>query len=338
MQEAIQEAIQIALSPIMSDIFSGCETAEEIKKRYVDLAKEVHPDKSKDPQASSAFSNLLKMYDLAIDELKSGVWAGHGKNSALIRGSDASMVVRYLKRRTGDLGEEFITSRSLTCVIPREMAAAGIKIIDNIHLIKDTSIKKNVIKYLPMLSKKMLGMDDKELVTIGRDTATAALEDVVSAFGPLDPRHTAWILSSLYDFCCFMQYQKMVHCALTPQNVFIDTKNHSIQVIGGWWFFRPRHARLEVIPNWIHENVLPGAYKDKRASIRLDLEAVKALGRYCLAGVKSVPRSLDIWTSTASGDDAVLEYQGWEKARSDAFGMRKFVDFGNVASDAYKEK
>lgn len=342
--EFMMTDIDIAMSPDLGVIFAKCYTRDHVKKRYVELAKKVHPDKTNDPKASDAMANLQLMYESALDEIDAGAWHGAEKNTAIIkrrldgsRGPEFS-IITYLKKRAGDYGPEYVTDKNLVCVVLEDVAKAGKRIVEAIHLINSNVIKLNVEKYLPQKANIVTMNGGRAFISIARRPETAALEDVIEKFGPVDPKHVAWILSSLYDFCCFMQYQKLVHCALTPQNVFVDTKNHSIQVVGGWWFWKPRFEKLEVVPNWIKQNVAPRVFKEKIATPTLDLESVKALGRYCLKGNKDVPRALDIWLNTASGDDAVEEYKHWEDMRSKAFGIRKFVDFGNVASDAYKEK
>jgi len=333
--------IDTALSPEIHRIFAGCLTSVDVDVRFKNLAKVVHPDRSRDPRANDAFTNLNKMRERAVKEMESGVWTGFGENTVTFTTSSAAVAYSYLKKRNGDLGDEYVSETHLACVLPNEpFVRKGVDLMNNIISYAPDNILENARKYVPVETRlfKSPLINGKQLVTIERDAASAALEDVVNKWGPWDPRSVAWLVSSLCDFTCFLSTQKIVHLALTPQNVFVNTEKHSVQVVGGWWFFKPRNATVERVPNWVHSSVPNSLFTKKRADVRIDLESVKALARYCLKGVKDVPRAMDIWLSTPSCDDAVQEYFKWERAREVAFGVRKFVDFGHPAAEAYKKE
>ena len=56
--------------------FSECKTTEQIKKKYLKLAKEFHPDVNKEKEATKIFQEILKQRDKRIRE----IMRAEGKN------------------------------------------------------------------------------------------------------------------------------------------------------------------------------------------------------------------------------------------------------------------
>lgn len=51
------------------DYFDKCKTADQVKKKYLKLAKEYHPDVNKEKEATAIFQEIQKQRDKRIREI-----------------------------------------------------------------------------------------------------------------------------------------------------------------------------------------------------------------------------------------------------------------------------
>jgi hypothetical protein len=169
-------------------------------------------------------------------------------------------------------------------------------------------------------------------------------EVLVDAGGRLDPRHVAWIVSALLNVCCYLQYAGLVHNALSPDTCFIAPPDHTVSVLGGWWYAAPAGERMTAAPAatiaWGPHHLLASG----RADMRTDLELVRAIGRELLGDVSGVrlartgaaPAALIDWLRLPASSDPIEDYRTWRtRVLPDSFGARRFVELPLTQSDIY---
>jgi len=66
--------------------------------------------------------------------------------------------------------------------------------------------------------------------------------------GKLSAEHTAWILSSLLNIACYLQYAALTHNAVSPDTFFVSPEAHSGALLGGWWYATAAGARIGALP------------------------------------------------------------------------------------------
>ena len=110
----------------------------------------------------------------------------------------------------------------------------------------------------------------------------------------------------------------------------------------GWWYAAARGARMAALPAPALRLLPPDMLYTKRADPRLDLDLIRGVGRALLgdeSGVTlghdgRVPEPLRRWLRTASGGDAVQEYEYWQRhVLIESFGARRFMPLP-VSADA----
>lgn len=111
----------------------------------------------------------------------------------------------------------------------------------------DENMRKNFENLFPKFD--MIDVND---VAIKKPTSQLNLEDVLqSQGGQLPPVHVAWILSRLYNLACYLSYSKIAHVDLSPKNLYVDPKMHSIHLYGGWWYAKNFSLKALGAPKWV---------------------------------------------------------------------------------------
>ena len=327
--------VDVITSGAVESLFIGHKTAAAIKKRFAIIAKEVHPDVNPDPRATDAFTTLSTYYNKL--EHDPNAKAADSKIVVITNARGVKSYAFFIDKRDGDLGEVFTTKNYLvTRYVDVKDAAAAAK---TVNALKGVLVGGSLAPYLNVVPDVFVAYENDTVFS--RRSNTASIRAVTEKWGDWDPRHATWLASCLLDFSCLMDNQKMVHCALTPDNVFVDTENHSIQVMGGWAFASARGSKISRLPRFVHSATPKDALKNKKAVGSIDVAASKAIINYVLGkNYNAAPPAPKAWVSigVAADADPVDEYEKWESVRGAAFGPRKFVKHDHVASDAYQEK
>lgn len=329
-------AVETILEGRTASLFAGCADADCAKKTYKTLAKSVHPDRCPHPRAAEAFSALTKFFEVFSENPES---TAVSESTVLVTRNDGiRAVVHYVRKHQSDLTTDYVTHNGVLRVFATEKDAKHAeKIVNSVRgVVESSAVLKSYARIVPSDS---YSMRDSKTVYFRRDPKTASLRDVLDAWGPWDPRHAAWLASCLMDFACFANYQGFAHCALTPTNIFVDTENHAVQVIGGWEFAEKRNTKITRLPRFVYDACSPEIRGAKRATAAIDVSAAKHVVRTAMEGWNDrIPPAFAAWLASGTvGVDPTAEYERWERARSAAF-PKKFVVFGKQAGDVYKEK
>lgn len=310
-------------------------TGEEkvCKMEYHILAAKWHPDRKSGN--SDVFVHVKLLYEKAMDRIADGVWATPGLLKVTdIRGRVYQ--VRYKKKRDFELGECYIGERIVVYAIRKEFSDLvdnATKMMNNFKY-ANTDMHGEVSRYLPKLNDT-LELPDRILVVLQKDPDHLCLRDIVKAFGgKMDVKQVAWIMSRLHNLMCYFDYAGIAHNDISLDTYYISLSSHVGSLVGGWWYAARVGDKMRALPERTIRYVQPDLVSAKKATILVDAELIRAVGRECLGDPygnkllldKSVPAGIVSWLQSPGSNNAFEDYSTWyEKVLPKALGARRFV-------------
>jgi hypothetical protein len=259
--------------------------------------------------------------------------------------------ISYHRKLKFELGEMYISNASVTYAVDREYEDLFNNAVEKISHFQylDSKMEKEVSKYLPSISK-VFETPKKLCLSIKKTEDLLLLKDVLEYFGgKMGPRHVAWIMGTLHNLLCYVQYANLSHNGISSQTYFISPEFHSGALLGGWWYSKMilDGTPMTKVPKLTY-NVMPSDLKiSKRADIRTDLELIRVIGRELLGDITgsllgndtNIPKPLISWLCHPSSGSAFEDYEEWDKKVLGAsFGPRKFVKLDVSSSKLYSMK
>lgn len=298
-----------------------------------------HPDRSKDPDADQVFKRIQDLHKLAEKRIADNTWDGPAKLVFRPKVGDTTFKFQYRRVSDIDIGKMYVGHKYLAYVIDpsyEDLFRNGLKMIKSIKYPAE-KFEKQFKRQMPNIVTEV-NSDIGFVVVLEKTEELVLLKDLLDylPYNKMDPKHMAWIVSTLCNMACFLEYNKIAHGALTPSNIWISPKHHSGVLLGGWWYARSEGEKLLALPAETL-NILPSSvFDDKTAKSTYDRMLIKATGLECVGdkthtGSKllkdsTIPTTVLNWLRSPSAKDAVAEYTNWGKARDDGFGPRKFVE------------
>lgn len=327
-------------------LFTG--SLDDIKKAYRQLAMTWHPDRSGDPGALAVFQHIQRLYETAAQRIGLGDWPGAG--SLRLDAIDGKAYeINYLRRHRFELGSLYVAGSVAAFVVEREHADLvrhAERMIQGLRF-ADDRMRAQVAGLLPAYPfAGAFQTADAWVIVMKKTPRLLLLRDVFEHFhGRLDPRHVAWVVSSLLNLCCYFRHAGITHNALSLDTCFISPAAHSVTVLGGWWYAagigEPMVAAPASTLEWAPHGLLAG----KRADVRTDLELVRAIGRELLGDIggsrlaqdSGAPRAMIDWLRLPASGDPIDEYRTWRsRVLHDSFGARRFAELPLTQSDIYR--
>jgi len=322
-------------------LFSG--DADEVKKAYRLLAMKWHPDRSADPRAHAVFLHIGYLYEQAAQHTA----AAHGplQQRAL---DGRTYEINYLRRHQFELGSLYVGTTVAAFVVDAghadlvERAERTIKGLDY----ASEKMRQQIAPHLPAYPfAGAFRTADAHVIVMRKAPDALLLRDVLDHFGGrLDARHVAWIVSSLLNLCCYFQYAGIAHNAVSLDTCFMSPREHSVALLGGWWYAARLGERMLAAPAATVDWAPHGLLASKRADIRTDLELVRALGRALLGDIsgmrlqreRAAPPAMIDWLRLPASGDPIEEYRTWRtQVLHDSFGARRFAELPLTQSDIY---
>lgn len=258
------------------------------RKEYLELAKLHHPDNG---GSTAAFDHVQKLW-------KDPKSISHPHSVTI-----DNIVYRYDTVHNG-----IYTGRTSILFHPLPRPFKPLK-----YSFPDTKVQLEMMKYLPVFVR-----EGKDYVIVGKSQNLFHLPAHLSKI--VGTAHASWIISSLYNLLCYLEWAGLTHNDIQVDNIWIDPVQHSAHLLGGWWFAAPVSSRLTHLP----QSSLP-APRDKLASPVVDLRLIKQLGLQLIGDRTgmTLPRSpkVDFLRAPTTGS-AVKDYGLWIKC----LGERKFVE------------
>lgn len=319
--------------------------AATLATRYRELAKEAHPDHGGD---ADAFARLAALYHEAQENAAKG-WLGVGR--VAFAGTDGvTRRVRYLTRYDCGLATAYHGDAVLTYVIPAhaaDLAERGNRLIAGLRF-PSARMEPDLRRQLPAKKAYFHTKDSVVLVGTKAPELVRLAELLAHVGGRLDVRHVAWVVSRCLSVCCYLRWAKLAHHDLSLNSLYVDPAKHGIALLGGWWHAVSFGDQLPRLLPGRAVNELPRRVREqKRATAACDLMLVRRLARELLGDPdgtrlrsdKDVPRALAAWaTGAPAGENAIEDFENWQKVLADSFGARRFVELNVKASDIYKNE
>jgi len=324
-------------------LFTG--DAEQAKREFRALAAIWHPDRRPVTGTPEVFQHLSRLYDAAVRKLRSGLWILPGQLT--VHAIDGAVYrLHYRKARDFELGQMFLGDRIVAYVVDKahsDLFQNALQVIDRLPC-ANPQMADQIQPALPEIIGQLETATCRVLV-LRKTPDVLLLGDVLDHFsGRLDARHVAWIISSLLNLACYLDYARLAHNAVLADTVFISPPQHRSALPGGWWYAVPQGQRLSALPAATVEYAPDEVMARKCSAIRTDLELIRALGRELLgdrSGARlardhaAPPPMLD-WLRLPAPHSAVDDYHTWQhRVLTASFGPRRFVKLDLSADDLY---
>lgn len=317
------------------------------KREFRALVMDWHPDRNKDLKANNVISHVNQLYREACKRILEGAWR---RNSTLTFRTDDSKTykIHYYSLHPFELGEVAISKGIVTYLIDEDygdLFKEGIKWTESCNYrYANDKMKMEVERYLPKRAK-VIHLKDRNILVVEKNPGLVRLRDLVEYFdGKLDPKHAAWVISSIYNLLCYFNFAGIVHGDISLDTYFINPEKHSGALLGGWWYARQEGERLIALPSRTVDNLPSDLWAKKQADQRIDLGLVRLIGREMLgdaSGVafranRSIPQALSEWLIYGTSGSALKDYEIWQKVIIPAaFGGRYFTELDVKLKDIY---
>lgn len=328
-------------------IFSGDET--NLKKIYKKLSLKWHPDRQQDRKdTTNIFAHINELYQEALKKIKDGTF-GTNENALNIETEDGKkFIFRYLKRKPFEMGTYYIANKFVMWQFEKKYDVNIDDGLENLKNIKyhDDKMRSSFIKYIPKLVKRIED-NNNIFVIFEKEKNFLNLGDILEFNNnKIEPRHVAWIISTMYNNACLLNYNNIMHGGINADNYYINPETHEGMILGGWWYSKENNSALKMLSREAIDVAPVKLLNNKKAQMLLDLEMIKQLGRKILGdstGIKlkkdsSIPEELIKWLKNGSKGTAVEQYTQWNKSvLPDSFGKRTFVEMKIKSTDIYSE-
>ena len=313
---------------------------DNFTKEFYRLRKKWHPDYSTDPKANDVFQHLVLMAETAKGRIVSNTWNGKAALQYTKTADDKTFRFNYRSLREFELGKMYIGKSHVIYVVDpknKDLFDNGVKAIRGIKY----SEKKFENQFKPLLPKIIQSgeTDIGYVLVIDKPKDFVLLQDLLDFLpnNTLHPKHTAWVLSSMYNIAMFLNHLGITHNSIMASTIFVDPSNHSCMLLGGWWYAAKQNTKLKAIPSELIKILPKKLFTDKMAKTCYDSQAIKAVAINCLGDStlggskllfnKDIPKQIVNWIRTPASDSALEEYEGWNKTLENSYGERKFIKF-----------
>jgi hypothetical protein len=315
------------------DLFSS-SSIPNLKKEYHTLALKYHPDLNKEKDALAIFEHIKALYETALVKIKSSTWEGRGTLFLQTKNTIPSEIRYYRMYSMGAIGNAYISDNFVLYLIKKDYSRFYDRARNMLLLSVQPRTKKLTDEFKKFLPSKVeyLEMENGDFgLKIPKTEHTYSLSDILRYYnGRLDPRHVAWILSSLYNLNCYLEHQDIVHYDLSLESYLIAPATHTGFLLGGWWHSYILKEKVTEVPQKTFE-LIPHLCKNPDNSIMREL--IRSIGRELLGdpkGIKlkssAVPEPMAKWLKGVStAKNAIEEFKMWDACLLHSFGKRKFM-------------
>ena len=315
-----------------------------IKKLYRSLVVQWHPDTCVEPLANEVFIRVNQLYKKALDKVNSDSWNVKDSLSFTDKLTGKQFKFRFRYDYEFELGHTYICNNYIFYFIKQEYRSLfdnGVSKIKNLRYSSD-KMKRSLSPYLPEVYKTFKA--DHLIVTVKKSPDYIPLDLLLEYVkGSMSPKHACWMISSVYNLACYLQYIDLVHNDLALKNCFVSVKDHSLALLGGWWYATEVGTKLSSVPKSTYDLLPMSVRSSKIADYIIDNQLVKAFGRELLGDKvgmslrkKDIPSSIVDWCLMPGTNDTAKAYHSWmHTILPDAYGKRKFIKWDINIDDVY---
>jgi hypothetical protein len=299
---------------------------DRIGKTFRKLAVLWHPDRNRDPQAAAVFAHLVELRDAALG--RSG--ARPRTSERVFRRADgSSFALRAIRSHRLDVGEVIVGASSLSWrfdAAASDIAEAEVSRIAGFRF-ADAAMEREMRRLLPKISRR-IDLEDGVLLVQPRRPGDVLLIDLIAAHGgAVPPEHVAWIGSGLFNIACWLDWAGLVHGAIAPETVLIDSATHDVRLVGGFGFAFEEGSRPEALPARSLDLAPRLSLKGQVAERTFDGDLVRLTLREALGHihVTSAPKMKMTQALLMPPEArAVDDYRSWHAVLDGIWGKRRF--------------
>ncbi|MEM7405649.1 MAG: hypothetical protein AAF458_10180 [Pseudomonadota bacterium] len=311
-----------------------------------------HPDRNLDADAQTVFVSIERLFSEASVKLSDGYARGHpGRLPALeLRGAHGQHY-RFRHRfefSTGD-ARGYCGEHRIAYVYP---AGAGAIVGAFEHRVAnlpfaDAPMRAAMAAVLPGGCRRFAAPEG-EVVVLAKPRDFVPLPVVVHMMQrPWRAQDVAWIVSSLLNLCCYLDYAGLGHQAVLPGNCLISPSGHGVLLAGGWGYASPVGDPLTALPSASAALAPPSYLLKREVSGHLDRYLLRALALDLLVEAGStgidgptgrhVPAPMYEFLQLPPATTAAADYTRWQQALWQSFGERRFTPFALSVDDVYAQ-
>jgi hypothetical protein len=321
------------------DLFSG--NKDTLKNEFDKLAHKYHPDINHSPRANDEFIHLQELYKQAQEAIEAGHW--ETKDSLWV----ASYHIHFKRKMDLPIGKMYVGDTHVTFLIDKLHESLWENAVNTIERFKYPSerMKKEMSRYFPSIKAKKV-LPKYNVLVVDKTPDLLLLRDIPFSTLRERDRHVAWIISTLQNLMCYLEFAGLTHNDISLDTYFISPKYHSSALLGGWWYACKQGHKLKSVPVSSYDLFPPLMRDTKIANHILDKELIRALGRELLgdrtgnkllaSGVAPAP--FINWLRCSTSNPAVKEYALWDKVLEQSYGKKKFVDMNVTTKTIYGGK
>lgn len=323
------------------------QSPDFIIRDYKDLLRQWHPDLNQnDPEAGKVTAHITTLFRMVREHIRLGKYNPPG---AIIVADRAGkrFQIKYLARRPFELGEMLISRGLVTFVIPKkheDMVIHGLRQIGSIRY-PNEEFRRVLTDCFPRVVRSVETVDSW-VICVHKEPHEVLLSDLIAHLGgQIEPKHVAWIMSSLLNLASFLEVSSLTLNAISPSTVFVSPEKHAVSLYGGWWYAQKGGGLITSLPPETFPLASRRLREHKVASGELDIECIRAIGRACLGdpsggslrGRSDVPAPFAQYLLMPSGKSAIKEYQNWPTVLESSFGPRRFHKLDVSGNDVYPQ-
>lgn len=308
------------------------------KSLYRELAKKYHPDVYKGANAEENFRHINELYEEAMAKIDKGIW---NEKDVLSLESELGKKykLKYLKDKSFVLGKVYIGRTHVIYLLDSKNQKYYDNALTQLRHLRyaNSSMEKEFKRYFPNIVTNFRTKTGEYCIVLKKDVTDYPLEEFLEYYKKqgkvVDSKHTAWIMSRFLNIACFFKYNNIVHNGLSLSNCFISPKYHTIMVFGGWWYVVPVGEKMIGTQKSIFDLMPVKEKAEKIATYKTDLESIRSIGR--TLNFTDLPDPLRKWLNQASSENAIEEFDNWNKVLLDSFGERKFIELNISEKDIF---
>ena len=304
------------------------------------LQSKWHPDRNLHPRSGEVFKHIMLLYNNANNYIINNTWSGPSVLD-IITTDRKHYRLSYKKMHQFELGYVYISSTKICYVINPKFEILfnnAVKILESKIQYPSTELECEFKQFMPNIQHIFLNTNIGHILVLEKTSDIVMLQDLLDYMpdNNLDPKHVAWIMSSLLNISCFLEYTNLVHLGLSTNTVFVNPKQHTCYIFGGWWYTTINDNKILAIPK-TSSKVLPKTeLTNKLAKLKYNRMLIKAIGLRCLGdntltGTSllkdpNIPSHMLKWMRDFPVKTASQEYSNWYSVLTKCYGKRTFIE------------
>lgn len=316
-------------------LFAGDEG--QARSQWQTLSRHWHPDRNPDPRAAWVFGHITELRQAAAAKRAIGIW--QDIDALLLTAVDGRRYrLRYGLTQPLDVGTAFIGKTVLCYLLEEDYAdltldaplqSPGLPFADDaMRLALEPLLPQPVARIRLRQGVALVLRKSPQYIPLRR------LLDYVG--GCLDPRHVAWIVSSILNLVCYLDSVNLAHQAIGIDHLLVAPAEHSVALTGGWWYSRPAGEPLKALPERSMRLAPPDILARKTADIRLDQHLLRATALELLGeDAAAAPAPMLSFFQLPPMGCPVTDYEHWQQVLWESFGERRFTPLAITADDIY---